>query len=254
MPQKYLIVASKQDPAGINITGSLSQYQGFYFHLVEGSILDSANLNSERISQFDFVIFASRHESEKKEKTISIHAPGNFKDAVHGGVPGKVCKSSALFNKHLFEILEKKIQEHDLREYKLTLEVTHHGPLIDKPCLFLEIGSTEAEWKDKRASFIVARALQEAIETFKPSPYREIAIGIGGPHYCPSFNKIQLESNVAISHVIPSYVQPITEEMVKEAIAKTIEEIDFVILDWKGLSPADERDKLIKILDKNNIY
>jgi D-aminoacyl-tRNA deacylase len=254
MSQKYLLVASKQDPAGINITTQLSQYPGFYFHLVEDSILEASNLSLDRINQFDFIIFASRHESEKKEKTISIHAPGNFKDAIYGGEAGKICKSSALFNKHLFEILNKKIQEHDLKNYKLTLEVTHHGPLIDKPCLFVEIGSTETEWKDKRASFIVARALQEAIETFKPNPYREIAIGIGGPHYCPAFNKIQLESNVALSHIIPSYVQPITEEMIKEAIAKTSEELDFVILDWKGLSPADEKNKIINILNKNHIY
>lgn len=253
MSQKYLFVSSKQDLAGTNITTQLSQYPEFYFHIVDGPIIETSSLNLERISQFDFIVFCSKHESEKKEKTISIHAPGNFKEAKLGGEPGKVCKSSALFNKHLFEILEKNIKKWDLRSYNLTLEATHHGPLIDKPCVFVEIGSTEREWKDKRAGFIVAKALKETIETFEKNPYREIAVGIGGPHYCPSFNKIQLGSNIAISHIIPNYIQPITEEIIKEAIAKTTEELDFVLLDWKGLGIAEERDKIVKILNKNHI-
>ena len=77
-----------------------------------------------------------------------------------------------------------------------------------------------------------------------------MAIGIGGPHYCPNFNKIQLESNVAISHIIPNYVAPITEEMVREAIEKTEEEVDFAILDWKGLGKSEQRQKVLDILDK----
>ena len=34
-----------------------------------------------------------------------------------------------------------------MAKYKLTLECTHHGPLIEKPCVFIEIGSTETEWE-----------------------------------------------------------------------------------------------------------
>jgi D-aminoacyl-tRNA deacylase len=253
MSQKYLFVASKDDLAGINITTQLSQYPGLYFHLVDGPVIETSSLNLDRINQFDFIIFCSKHQSEKKEKTISIHAPGNFREAQLGGQLGKLCKSSALFNKYIFEILNKTIRDLDLRNYKLTLEVTHHGPLIDKPCVFVEIGSTEREWKDKRAGFIVARAIKETIETFKENPYHEIAIGIGGPHYCPSFNNIQLGSNVALSHIIPKYAEPITEEMIKESVSKTIEEVDFVLLDWKGISGEEERKKIIKIMNKNHL-
>ena len=38
--------------------------------------------------------------------------------------------------------------------------------------------------------------------------------------------------------------------MIKEAIEKTEEEIDFVLLDWKGLGPAEHRDKILSILNK----
>jgi len=151
------------------------------------------------------------------------------------------------------EKLDKTMKEHKVTNYNLTLEVTHHGPLINKPCVFLEIGGSEIEWKDKRAAFIVAKALKESIDTFQGNPYREVGIGIGGPHYCPVFNKIQENSNVALSHIIPNYVQPITAEMINEALEKTIEEVDFAVVDWKGLGTAEERDRVIKILEENYV-
>ena len=77
-----------------------------------------------------------------------------------------------------------------------------------------------------------------------------MAIGIGGPHYCPNFNKIQLNSNLALSHIIPQYILPLTEEMVKEALDKTQEEVDFAVLDWKGLGNSEMRQQAIEVLDK----
>lgn len=260
--EKYLVIASKKDRAGINITTQLSQFRenplmssmkkspNFDFYLVEDEIIETKNLNLEKIKNYDFVIFASKHQSEKSEKTLSVHAPGNFREARYGGEKEKICPTSALFQKALFESLVKNASKHSLKEYKVTMEATHHGPLIDKPCLFIEIGSTENEWKDLHAGFVVAKTLSEVIENFKLNQYHEIAIAIGGPHYCPNFNKIQSGSNVAISHVISQYVFPLTEEMVKEAISKTAEEVDLIILDWKGLGPAEHRQEALDILKK----
>ena len=251
MTQTYLIIASKQDKAGINITTQLSQFGNFNFYLREQEIISDENLDYEKISQYDFIIFVSKHKSEKNEKTLSIHAPGNFRNAEYGGESGKVCKTSALFQKQLFENLKKKAQEHHLLEkYKVTLECTHHGPLIDKPCIFIEIGSSDFEWSDRKAAFAVAKAIKQTIETFQSNPYNEVAIGIGGPHYCPNFNKIQFNSNIAISHIIPQYILPVTEEMIKQAIDKTEEEVDFALIDWKGLGNSEQRQQVIEILDK----
>ncbi len=259
---KYLVVASKKDRAGINITTQLSQFRenpvasaikqapGFDFYLVDGDITDTKSLDIDRINSYDFIIFASKHQSEKPEKTLSVHSPGNFRDALYGGEKGFACRSSAVFYKQMFERLISNAEKHFLKEYNVTMEATHHGPAIDKPCIFIEIGSTETEWKDPRAGFAVAITIFEMIKEFKPNPYNEVAFAIGGPHYCPSFIKIQKASNVAISHVLSKYVFPITEEMIKEAIEKTEEEIDFVLLDWKGLGPAEHRDKILSILNK----
>ncbi len=253
MYKKYLIIASKSDPAGINITTNLSQFGTYDFYLPENHSVYNESLDIERINQYDFIIFASKHQSAKQEKTLSIHSPGNWRGNDLGGEKGKICPSSAVFQKQMFEKLNRNAERFHLKDYKVTLECTHHGPLIDKPCVFIEIGSTETEWKDRRAGFAIAKTIQETIETFKPNPYNEIAVGIGGPHYCPNFNKIQLKSNVAISHIIPGYVMPITEEMILEAKKKTIEEIDFAILDWKGLGNSKNRQEVIDILEKNYI-
>lgn len=262
MYKKYLIVASKLDKAGINITTQLSQFRqnpvltsiknssNFDFYLCDQEIIYTQNLDLEKINQYDFIIFASKHESEKKQKTLSVHAPGNWRQAELGGEKEKICKTSALFQKQIFERLNKNVTEHNLKEYNITLECTHHGPLIDKPCIFIEIGATEIEWEDRRTGFVIAKTIRDIIQNFKKNPYNEIAVGIGGPHYCPNFNKIQLNSNVAISHVIPQYAFPLTEEMIQEAINKTEEEVDFVVLDWKGLGNAEQRQQILKILDK----
>ncbi len=265
MFKKYLVVASKKDLAGVNITTQLSQFRpnplmksmgngaSFDFYLIDELQIYTESLDLEKINKYDFIIFASKHQSEKKEKSLSVHAPGNWRNADYGGEKGKACRSSALFQKFMFEILMKNREKFNLTGYQVTMEVTHHGPLIDKPCVFIEIGSTETEWNDRRAGFAIAKTIDEVIAEFKPSEYQEIAIALGGPHYCPSFNKIQAKSNIAISHVIPNYVAPITEEMVLEAVEKTVEEIDFAILDWKGLGQADKRDEVVNILEKNYI-
>ena len=269
MYKKFLIIASKLDKAGTNITTALSQFKknpllsslnqdskGFDFYLIDNDITQTKNLNPEKINQYDFIIFTSKHLSKQNTKTLSIHTPGN-PTSNDSETPenelGKISKSSALFCKQMFEILIQNTKQHELNNYQVTMEATHHGPIIDKPCLFIEIGSTEIEHNDRRAAFVIAKTINDTIENFQENPYNEIAIGIGGPHYCPNFNKIQETSNVAIAHIIPQYAMPISTETILEAIKKTQEEVDFAVLDWKGLGTSEQRQIILDILDKNYI-
>ena len=63
MFKKFLIIASKQDPAGVNIVNQLQQFRpnpvlsgmskdkpSFDFYLVEGDILHEENLDIEKIN------------------------------------------------------------------------------------------------------------------------------------------------------------------------------------------------------------
>jgi len=251
MYKKYLIVASKQDLAGINITTSLSQFDSekFNFYLLEQDILHEENLDIEKINSYDFIIFASKHVSKERTKTLSIHAPGNINEAKFGGKEKQLSPTSALFQKQLFQNIDFFKEKFNLKNYKLTLESTHHGPLISKPCVFIEIGSTETEWKDRKASFVIAKAISKTINSFKENPYNEVAIGIGGNHYCDAFNKLQLKSNIALSYIFPKYTFPLSAEIIKQSIEETDEEVELAVLDWKGLGDAESKKEILKLLD-----
>ena len=55
MFKKYLIVASKQDLAGINITTHLSQLGTYDFYLRDEKIVSDKNLNHKKINEYDFI-------------------------------------------------------------------------------------------------------------------------------------------------------------------------------------------------------
>lgn len=269
MYKKFLVLASRDDSAGFNITSQLSQFRknpltagmskdanSFDIKIIDGDILHEENLDKDMISKYDCVIFASKHESTDKEKALTVHTPGNPRkdDPIAGGKQGKICQASGVLMKQVYNNLRDIAEEHGLkRDYKITMEATHHGPLIEKPCFFIEVGATKREWEDKRATFALAKTISKTVEEFEFNPYNEVAIGIGGPHYCPGFNKLQRNSNVAISHVIPKYVLPITEDIILEAWNKTEEDPEFALIDWKGVGPQEQRDALIDILERNYI-
>lgn len=179
---------------------------------------------------------------------MSLHAPGNWRSADFGGKAGKVALTSSLIMKYLFQKLNKNYIESGMQGYEITLEVTHHGPQIAKPCCFIELGGSELQWKDKEAAKIIAKTIMD-MQNFEKKNYIP-AIGIGGPHYCPNFNKIQLNSEYAISHIIPEYSFPLTDSMLGEAIKKTQEIINTAIIDWKGCGKSDERNRTIDILKR----
>jgi len=252
---KPVIVASKKDDAGMNIVEELKKSDNLPIYLTEKEIIYAENIDKEieKNHEADFIIFASKHESKQKRKSLSVHAPGNWKKAEMGGKEGKVCKTSAFFLKHLFKILNQEVEEQEeiKKNYQVTLEATHHGPYIEKPCCFIEIGSSKKEWKDKKAGRIISETIKRAINSFnfKEAEKNYIpAIGIGGPHYCPNFNKIQLNSKYALSHIIPQYAFPITKKMLKESIEKTQEQVETIVMDWKGLK-SEQRKETIKLLN-----
>ncbi|MEK6886029.1 MAG: D-aminoacyl-tRNA deacylase [Nanoarchaeota archaeon] len=256
---KFAVLYSKKDEAGMNIAEQLKKFflpQVPIIELTKDSIYnENIDDKDERLKNVDFVIFATKHQSKEGTPSLSLHAPGNWRNADFGGKQGKVCSTSAQALKFLFQKLNENAQKENYPN-KITLECTHHGPLITKPCCFIEVGSNESGWRDKKAAEIVAKTISD-FQTFKLKPTKEIktAIGIGGPHYCPNFNKIQLseKSNMAISHIIPGYALPLTESLLKEAIAKTSENTDLIIIDWKGCGNAESRSKVLEIIEKLGI-
>lgn len=242
---KFAIVASEQDTAGTNIAGFIEDLPEYF---TDKDVVYAENIDEEQNIKEDFVVFVSRHKGAQ-EKILSLHAPGNWKKADFGGKEGRVCKTSSTALKTFFKELNKNIP----KEWQATLECTHHGPYIEKPCLFIEIGSNEKDWQDKEAAKAIAKTIENAVKILQDNLKYKSAIAIGGPHYCPNFNKIQLNSNYAISHIIPEYALPLTEGMLKEAISRTIEPVDCVLLDWKGLGKSEERKQVVEMLERLGI-
>lgn len=250
----FAITYSKKDLAGINIVEQLREI-GFIPQIpiieLKKETIYANDLNSENypeLRNIDFLVFASKHRSEKGNPSLSVHAPGNWRNADFGGFPGKICKTSAFVLKYLFQKLNENAEQANLKDkYEVTLEVTHHGPLIEIPCCFIELGSTEKDWEDKTAARIIAKTILN-LQDYKPNKDWMPSIGVGGPHYAPGFNKIQLNTQYAISHIIPQYVLPLINTMLKEAEQKTVEQIKEVLLDWKGCGKSEERQEVINVI------
>ena len=210
--------------------------------------------NYPELKNIDFIVFASTHRSEKKFPSLCLHAPGNYRTADLGGRPGKLCPTSCYVMKYLFQEFNKNFEENKntlSKEYNLTMEVSHHGPLIDIPCCFIELGSSEEEWNDIEAARIVAKTIYSLEDYFEKKFESWIpAIGIGGPHYAPNFNKMQLLSNYAIGHIIPEHALPLNESILKEVELKTKEHIKEVLIDWKGCGKSEDRQKVLDLLEK----
>jgi len=249
---KFAILYSKKDSAGVNIAEQLKEYFLPATPIIEmkkESIYNEGIDKDPKLKEAEFLIFATKHQSKEQIPSLSLHAPGNWRSADFGGKPGKLCPTSSQALKFLFQKLNENSKEFK-HEHNITLEVTHHGPLINKPCCFIEIGSNEEQWKNKKLGKIIAKTISD-FQNFKPDRTIKTAIGIGGPHYCSNFNKIQLskESNIAISHIIPEYALPLTQSMIEESLEKTSEHTDLILVDWKGIGKSEQKQQIMQLLD-----
>lgn len=249
---KIIIIASNKDTAGMNIVENLKKLDCKMPIFIE----DEEIVNLENIDKkfdCDFIIFVSKHQSVKRVKTLTVHPIGNWKNAELGGKDKTVCLASGRILKKFFILLNENSQNID--DFIVSMEVTHHGPYIEKPSLFIEIGSSEEDWKNQEAGEIIAKTICDF--SFNDLGKYPVGIGIGGPHYSPNFNEIQNKSSIAISHIIPEYVLPLDENMLDQAINKTTEKVDYILVDWKGLGNSDSRNFNMGIIEKfakeNNI-
>jgi D-aminoacyl-tRNA deacylase len=93
----------------------------------------------------------------------------------------------------------------DLEGYaaEVTFEATHHGPRLESPAFFVELGSDATAWEDPTGGRTVARAVHEALRTAVPD--YPVAVGLGGGHYAPRFTEAALTRRVHYGHLWPRY-------------------------------------------------
>ena len=261
-----LFVVSKKDPAGMNIATQLLEKYCFkktaelFFgnpvytqkihnkqtklFFVETDIIDTQFFDS--LLHPELFIFLSRHSSVKGIPTLSVHTPGNLSEAKFGGEPDKVSISPASAMKNALLEMSRLTKEREL-EFEVSYECTHHGPSLNSPTMFVELGSSPKQWKNVKAAEVVA---DSAVAALSNCSNYNVNLGIGGPHYNSKFSKLALQSNRAFSHMIPKYaLSELDLELLKQCVEKTLETVDTVVLDWKGIN-GEYKKKIIEMINE----
>ncbi|MBI2647714.1 hypothetical protein HYW99_04505 [Candidatus Woesearchaeota archaeon] len=221
------------------------RYNNIELYLTNQDLIFAENID-KKISA-DVFIFASKHRSKENKPSLTVHPIGNWNKADFGGKEKKLCFSSAFLLKDIFIVLNQNAQN---KGYEITLEATHHGPYVEKPAVFVEIGSTEKEWNDKENGEIIATTIINALNN-QNKDYKSCIV-IGGGHYSQSANKLMLRTNYAVGHICSKYaLEYLDEEMLIQAINKTIPKSENVLVDWKGL--GQYKQKTIALLEKLNL-
>ena len=105
--------------------------------------------------------------------------------------------------------------------------MTHHGPILDVPALFIEVGSTEPYWPNEEAAQLLAEVihdglglsdgfLNESLGEWKTSFIgHPVLVTLGGGHYAPKANKLGLENNVWIGHMLANHSLPFGRKKIR---------------------------------------
>jgi D-aminoacyl-tRNA deacylase len=267
-----LVVASNKDPASVNIKEQILthyrfkeaaafQHSPIHIGQTNGKDVHLVTLNQEAIYAQDLttfftepqlIVFISRHSSTSGTPTLSVHTPGNLGRAEFGGNPREVSISPANAMRDALKAMDKIRDEMQLK-YQVSYEGTHHGPSLNVPTMFVELGSSPDQWNDVAAAEAVAHATMEAVSKFRSVP-AEAVLGIGGPHYNNKFTRMALEKEVAFGHMIPKYsVAQIDPEMLQQCVDRTLEKVEHAVLDWKGIR-GNDKPKVLGMLNATGLH
>lgn len=283
-----LIIASNKDPASINIKNCLlkqSQWENintFYENKVYKNIKNQnliiITINDRKILHDNIdtevqknlglkpklAIFISRHTSKTGNPTLTLHPIGNYGKALFGGRDKKLIQSAPIIMTELLRILKRNANEKNLY-HNVCFEVTHHGPNISIPSLFIEVGSNPDEWKKISPANAVAKSILELFELSyieNRSTDIPVLIGLGGGHYAPRFTDIALERKVAFGHMIPTYQinSGVIDELMIEEVIKNTRNLSGVYIHRKALKKSQVtefkkifKNKGIRIISSNDL-
>ena len=255
-----LLVASNKDVASLSIKEQILKHYPFhettqsyrqnptYTAEINGKKVTLLTLNEESVQaqnlpeEFppaNLIVFISRHSSQSGKPTLSVHTPGNFGNAELGGLPRTLSVSPASAMQNALKAL-MHYKEALRLDYEVSFECTHHGPSLNVPAMFVELGSSPAQWSDLRAAEAVAHSAMSAIANFT-APTSSAVLGIGGTHYNQRFTLMALVGEAIFGHMIPKYaVFLVDAEMLSQCVEKTLEKVPLAILDWKGIKSEDK--------------
>jgi D-aminoacyl-tRNA deacylase len=216
-----LVICSEVDIASVNIRdrmlelGSFDEmgtfegrpaYSGHGGHLVtigDESIYRN-NLDAEVFHalgvQHEVVVYLSRHSSKTGLRSMTVHPIGNFSHARFGGFFRQLVHCCPGGMTRALRTMHSLAKEAEL-DHQISFEVTHHGPYLNTPTFFIEIGSDEEAWKERTSAEVIAKTVMELV----PGAGGQVMVGVGGGHYAPRHTDVALKKDVCYSHMIPTH-------------------------------------------------
>lgn len=269
---KFAIIVSEKDIAGLNIKNKLLKQYNFCLaeehfgkypvfelgHHTKLYTLEDDSIHSEHLDKnidAECFIFATKHQAASGTHSLSVHVPGNFGVAGAGGNDGFLCKAMSSYMKYAYKRMAELNFEQKL-DFQIIQECTHHGPCIDKPVMFIEIGSTEESWTREDAGKIIAQIIVELVNfgVENKIPKCEEYIVIGGMHYNYVADKINKNTDFCVGHICTKYnMDKIDDSLIIQMVEKSETKDVSFLFDWKGANTAECRNKIIAILDSRNI-
>ena len=142
------------------------------------------------------LVFPSIHRSERNVRCLTVHPLGNpGPTAEVGGRPRTLDPTDPLRMTALLRALAERAAPIGL---SATFEATHHGPEVELPAFFAEIGYGE----DDGPSDAAVRVLADEIPRIEVDLRDRAALGIGGGHYAPHFTDLALRRSWAFGHLL----------------------------------------------------
>jgi len=251
-----LLIAYQSDPAGSNMASYMMQdmrkqgdiYHGKNFDLV---VISTPAISADWIEekyQYDSYVFLSKHASESGTLALTCHSTGNFSEAQFGGFPRQI----AIPHPHLQKSYMKHLWEkrNNFSKFEITIEATHHGPTaLNKPALFIEIGTTQKEWNDKNLCENVAKIIVE--EVCKEPEKHKVAICFGGTHYPQKFNKELIEGEFALGTIAPKHALDNLDDILFSHILDRNREAKYALVDWRGL--GKNKQKVVNLIQNTDL-
>ena len=159
------------------------------------------------------LIIPSIHRSAAGPVCFTVHPLGNFGSGAEvGGAPATLVPSAP---RPMTALLRSLAEASAPLGLPATFEATHHGPPLELPAFFAEIGGGPTpEHPDREQVDVLARALRElAVEETD-----RVAVGVGGGHYMPHFTDLALRRWWAFGHLISRHaIEEITPSLARAA-------------------------------------
>ena len=251
-----LLVAFADDPAGGNMANFISRdlvkdgdvFRGEYFDL---AIISTPAISADWIEDkfdYDGYVFLSKHAAESGVLALTCHNTGNFSTANFGGHERQVSIPYSNLQKLYIQNLWDARKQ--FTKFQITIEATHHGPTsLEKPTLFIEIGTTPKEWNDVNLCNSVAQIVVQTMKQNQKS--YPIGICFGGTHYSDKFTNELIHGKYALGTVIPKHALDEIDQSLFSHIIERNRDATTALLDWTGM--GKNKHKILEMLEGTDL-